>query len=302
MSKMFNLDPHSLFPSVFCDALIVSLKTNAMETKNLSFNGMELPPYLGYGILDPESTRYENGELYAEYVFECDGSVVHEVRWNTKYCMLFTYCHGARGNISSYPDLRYALLYDCRSWNLHKDDCYLFLSREISKLGNIYVNCPEPDAKKGSADFYPAGKMFILSLPLAGKTEKYLDFLEQITDSEIIRFSHERKGHIIVLNKDSKVTFQPIIIAEFNTPLAHLFNAAKAIVNAGIIDDRIIFRLIINECYDAENSLMKTFIGDNQYQYYCIVFKEFPEDKYESLAGLFHSQIVNLIRTLHLDH
>jgi hypothetical protein len=272
-----------------------------METNYLSFDGMELPPYLGYGILDPESARYENGELYANYVFECDGSVVHEVRWNTKFCMLFTYCHGTSGNISYFPDLRYALLYDCRSWNLHEDDCYLFLSREISRLGNTYVNCPEPDAKMGSADFYPAGKIFILSLPLAGKTEKYFGFLEQIKDSEIIKFSRERKGHVIVLNKDSKVTIQPSIIAEFDTPLAHLFSAAKAIVDAGIINDSKINRLIINECYDAENLIMKTFIGDSQYSYYGIVFREFPEDKFELLTRFFNSQVVNLARIQNND-
>jgi hypothetical protein len=139
--------------------------------------------------------------------------------------------------------------------------------------------------------------MFILSLPLAGKTEKYFGFLEQIKDSEIIKFSRERKRLVIVLDKDSKVTIRPIIIAEFDTPIAHLFNAAKAIVDAGIIDERKIFRLIINECYSAEKLLMKTFIGDTQNQYFSIVFKELPEDKYESLTGLFYSQMISLKRS-----
>jgi hypothetical protein len=76
-----------------------------------------------------------------------------------------------------------------------------------------------------------------------------------------------------------------------------LFNAAKAIVNAVLIDNRKIFRLIINECYSAEKLLMKTFIGDTQNQYFSIVFKEFPEDKYESLTGLFYSHMISLKRS-----
>jgi hypothetical protein len=270
---MFSHYPPFIAPICFCDALIVSLKTNIMETKNLSFNGRELPQYLGYGILYPGSVRYDDGELYAEYVFECDGSVVHEVRWNKKSCTLFTYCHGASGNISFYPNLEYALLYDCRSWDLSKDDCYLFLAGEISKLGNIYINLPELDAEKYSANFYPAGKIFILSLPIVEKNKKYSEFLEQIKDSEYLKFSHERNGQVILLDKDSKETILTITFALFSAPLAHLFNAARAIVNAGIIDKSKIFRLIINECQSAEHTYMKTFKGDTQNPYFSIVFK-----------------------------
>ena len=260
-----------------------------METKNLSFNGMDLPAYLGYGILDQESIRYQKGELHAEYVFECDGSVVHRVTWNDKNCKLETFCHGERGNFTICPDLRYAMLYDSRSWDLSKDYCYLFLAREISRLGNIYVNLPQPDEKKSSADFYPAGKIFVLSLPIAEKTQKYSDFLGQIKNSDILRFSREKKGHTVAIDKNLKADISPITIADFDSPAAHLYNAAKEIVNAGIIDKRKFFPLIINECYNAENLTMKTLTGDKLNPQFMIVFKEFSQDKLEHLAGIIKS-------------
>jgi hypothetical protein len=235
-----------------------------METKNLSFNGMELPSYLGYGILVPESIRYQTGELYAEYVFECDGSVVHQVKWDKKSCQLETFCHGERGNITICPDLRYALLYDCRTWDLSKDNCYLYFAREILKLGNIYVHLPQHDEKKYSAEFYPAGKMFILWLPLIEKTQKYSDFLRQIKNSEYLRFSGERRVQIKLVDRDPKETIHLITIAEFDAPLAHLFNAAKTIADAGLINKQEIFRLMIGEFFSFENTSIKKFSGDNR--------------------------------------
>jgi hypothetical protein len=139
-----------------------------------------------------------------------------------------------------------------------------------------------------------AGKIFVLSLPLTEKSKKYADFLIQIKDSDHIKFSGEKNGHIMLLNDDSEIAIKTIIIAEFEAPLAYLFNASKSIVNAGIIDDRKISRLFINECYNAENLLMKTFTGDTEDRYFSIIFKEFPEEKYESLTGLFYSQMISL--------
>jgi len=51
-----------------------------MEKEYVNFQGHGLPAYLGYGILDEKSIRSENGFVLADYVLDCDGSVVYSVR------------------------------------------------------------------------------------------------------------------------------------------------------------------------------------------------------------------------------
>ncbi len=267
--------------------------------KNLNFNGMELPPSLGYGILDEKSVKFENEKLFAEYVFECDDSVVHRIKWTKDRSEFRTFLHGVSKRFTVYPTLKQTMLYDCMDWNLQTDDCYQFLSDEIIKLGNIYVNHPKTDGKDTILNYFPAGKLFLFSLPLLTKTDKYLDFLEQVKSSKLICFFRERHGHLLQENQESKVTNQPIIIAEFIVTLAHLFNAAKEMVAAGVIDQSKISRLIVNESYDAENSLMQTFRGDSKKPYFSIVFKEFPRDKFEGLSELFLLQVEELERIYH---
>ena len=65
-------------------------------------------------------------------------------------------------------------------WNLQTDDCYQFLSDEIIKLGNVYVNHPNTNGKETKLNFFPAGKLFLFSLPLLVRIDKYLDFLETL--------------------------------------------------------------------------------------------------------------------------
>lgn len=285
---------------VFLDAFkMYQLKNNCMETKNLNFNGLELPPSMGYGILDEKSVKYENEELFAEYVFECSGSVVHIIKWTKERCEFETFLHGESKRFTVYPTLKQALLYDCMHWNLQTDDCYQFLSGKIIKLGNIYVNHPNADGRNTILNYFPAGKLFLLSLPLLVRTDKYLDFLEQVKGSKLLSFFRERHGHLLQLNQESIVTIQPIIVAEFIVTLAHLFNAAKEMVAAGVIDKSKILRLIVNESYEAANSLMQTFSGDSKNPYFSIVFKEFPSDKFEGLSELFLLQVEDLERKYH---
>lgn len=258
-----------------------------METKYHNINGLELPAYLGYGILNEQSITYENEKLSAEYVFECDGSIVHKVELTKERANLNTFCHGKIGFMSTYPTLKHALMYECIGWRLNKDEPYQFLAKQICRLGNIYVNHPVPDEKSTSVNFYPAGKMFIFSLPLIIKSEVYLNFIEKIKGSNLLKFYRERKGHFLFLNNDSKVTMQHIIVADFIVPLAHLYNAAKILISEKVIESEKHMRLMINESYNSEFSFMQTFLGNKHYKSFCVIFKEIPKEKYSALAEIF---------------
>jgi hypothetical protein len=60
------------FPPSFSDAMMFNLKNHCvMETKAVNFEGRELPSYLGYGILDRESVRFDNDVITADYRRVC---------------------------------------------------------------------------------------------------------------------------------------------------------------------------------------------------------------------------------------
>lgn len=266
-----------------------------MKTINLNYGGRKLPAYLGYGILDASSIQFENDVLTVNYVFESDGSLVHQVVWEKDRCYLNTLCHGKQVRRSIYPNLKQALLSDCMSWTLYQDDCFLFLSKEVSELGNIYVNHPRPDKKETSLSYYPAGKLFLFSLPMVSRTSDYISFLEKIQDDPYMRFYRERKGLLIRADKQHKVSLAPVIIADFVVPLAHLVSAAKTMVASGIIEKEKQWRLIANEAMATENTLLQIFPGTKAYPYFGICFKELEGDKYQALADIFILQAEGLL-------
>lgn len=265
-----------------------------MKTNYLNYGGRELPAYLGYGILDESSIRFENDELHANYVFESDGSLVHQVNWEKDRCYLITFCHGKAGRKSCYCDLKQALLADCMTWTLYQDDCFLFLSKEVSALGNIYVNHPKRDKNETALSYYPAGNLFVFSLPVQVKNQAYHDFLDAVQGSPALRFFRERNGSLLLSDHEQQISLKPIIFAEFIVPLARLVSAAKIIVAAGVIEKEKALRLMVNEAYAAETAFLQAFPGNEKYPFFGICFKETEAGKKEALKEMFRLQAEGL--------
>jgi hypothetical protein len=255
--------------------------------KNDSKFRNSLPPYLAYGILDESSITFLDGVLHANYVFECDGSVVHKIAWDEKNCDLHTYLHGHENRYTRYNDLKAALLNDCVGWNLCKDKCFLFLADKVSRLGNIYVHCPEGFPKSGSANYFPAAKIFVFSLPLWEKTSAYFAFLNEIKKLEYPIFLGERKCTLLLETKASKVLTKSILIADFCVPLAYLVRAAKVFVSAGIIAKEIYLRLNINEATVALEGDLNIYVGDHEFPKFGVYFSEVGETQQQDLLDIF---------------
>ena len=259
-----------------------------MKTINLNFNGRELPTSLGFGILDNQSIRVVNDILYANYVWEFNDSIMHQVEWSPNSCRLNTIFNGKVTSRTQYPTLEKALLNECVYWNLSENPCYHLVSDTITSLGNIYVNHPALD--KDAVGYYPAGKIFIFSLPILQKNQAYLNFLTKCKTSPSIRFFQEKKGHILVLGDKLVVHEKPITIAQFIVPLAKLVSASKLMIEAQIIENEKYLRLIINDSFDLESILIQCFSGDTGYSHFAICYHEFEQDKLGALSELFLTQ------------
>lgn len=265
-----------------------------MKTENLNFGGRNLPSYLGYGILDEKSITFKNDVLFANYVFECDGSLVHQVAWEKNRCKFDTFDHGKPLRQSCYPDLEKVLLNEYSFLSLDRDDCYQFLSREICGLGNIYVHHPKRDEKSTSINFFPAGKLFLFSLPLLERNSPYLNFLKR--PLKHASFFRERNGVLLLETNDSKIIAKPIIIADFIVALAYLTSAARDFVSSNIISNEKHLRLMVNESYDVESGFMQVFTGNDVYPHFAICSKEHPKEKYAALEEMFCINVAELIK------
>ncbi len=269
-----------------------------METKDLNFNGRELPSYLGYGILDEKTVRFENDVIRADYVLECDGSVVHRITWDKSHCELETLLHGSFAGFSSYTDLDKALSYDFMSRNLAEDNVFNFLSETTIGMGNIYIQQPDSKEKgKPKVVYFPAGLLMCFRLPVIDNGWDYQAFLLTINESGFAKLRLERNSCLLLADPSLKVTIRPLVVAEFIVPLAYMTGAARIFAESGIIESGKPFRLMIAESYQVANAYMQTFPGteDNPYFGYC--FQNIPKEKHSILADFFTVAIRNLFQT-----
>ena len=258
-----------------------------METNSLNFFGRELPSYLGYGVLDKSSVKIENEVISADYLLECDRSVVHRVSWGNGRCELKTEFHGGLCGSSWYPDLKHTLTNDFFVRDFSKDPVFLFLSKETSRQGNIWIQHPPSKEKEQQKIIhYPAGLMMLFRLPVITKSPQYNSFLETLKPDQPISFFRESKGFLLIADVFLKVKHYPLIIADFIVPLARMWSAAGTFAAHGIIDPRKPNRLIIDESGNAGSTFMQIYPGDLSNPCFAIVFKDCDEKQREGIAKL----------------
>lgn len=236
-----------------------------------------MPSYLGYGILDRKSVRFENDVITASYVLDPDGSVVHKVTWERARCILETFLHGAFAGYSTYPDLNKALSYDFLNRDLSKDKVYGFLALKASTMGNIYVELP--DTAKGEEPniaFYPAGFLLSFRLPVPGTDDMLNRFLETISANPEISLHRTLDARLVRRNMDGTNTERNVPVAEFIVAVAYLTRAAGIFARSGVIWPEKEYRLMVTEAYHAEKAFAQTFIGNDKYPWFTYIY---PKDQ-----------------------
>ena len=258
----------------------------------MNFFGRELPSSLGYGVLDKSSVKIENEVIGADYLLECDRSVVHQVSWGKDRCELKTLIHGEFCGTSTYPGLEHVLTNDFFVRDFSKDPVFLFLGKETSRQGNIWIqHPPSKEKEQQKIIYYPAGLLLLFRLPVLAKGPQYARFLETLKPGQPISFFRERKGFLLVADECLKLQNHPIIIADFIVPLARMWSAARTFAGQGIIDPRKQDRLIIDESGNAESTFMQIYPGDLSNPCFAIVFKDCDEKQREGIAKLLSDSL-----------
>jgi hypothetical protein len=261
------------FPPSFSDAMMFNLKNHCvMETKAVNFEGRELPSYLG-------SVRFDNDVITADYLLDCDGSVVNKVTWEPARCCLETFLHGEFAGLSNFPDLNKAISYDFQNRDLSNDRIYAFLAQKASGMGNIYVELPETTKGKGPVISYsPAGVLLSFRLPLPNVDGMFNRFLEIIRGNPEIQAYRYLDARLVIRDYDGRQTETKIPVAEFIVAVAYLTRAAGIFARSGVISHGREFRLMVTEAYHAGKTFSNTFTGHNRCQWFTYLYS--PSQNY----------------------
>jgi len=205
----------------------------------------DLPEYLGFGLLDQDSVRSENGWLTATYSDEYD--VVYEVRWNANGCLLKSYWRGNEVGRAGGPDLRKAFFYswlgaDDKSW---VDPRFVDLFNEIIRTGNVYVLFPRPEWV-----FYPSGLLFTLRQPIPEGSLPAWEAFKRTLEAEGARqprltLYQEAPGSVLHMLEGGDSWREPVLVADLVVPLARLPQAVRACVDGGIVPRGLHHRLLV---------------------------------------------------------
>jgi hypothetical protein len=264
-----------------------------METRLFNYFGRELPNYLGYGVLDKSSVTVVNDVITADYILDCDNTIVHKLTWKNDDCEFESFFHGEFNRDSRYPDISRVVANDFNCRDLGSDPCFLFLARENSKKGNIYTDISKAKDKTATS-YYPAGKLMIFSLPMPEKTGPIISFLEEIGNYDHIKFYQEKSVILLQSDQEKKVTLKPLVLLEFSVPVAYMVLAAQTFAEANVICPEKRYRMIVTESYRHETVLFQGFRDQDVNTHYGLYHKACPFDKAEELTKYFSNSIRNL--------
>ncbi len=258
-----------------------------MKATFLTFGDRSLPSYLGYGILNENSVNFVNDVITAEYCLECDGSVVHVVRWSAQFCEIDTLLHGISCRMSHYPKLEYTLMADLQSNDFTKDRVFNYLVQTITKLGNIYVQFPGSGERGRRAVFFPAGLLMCFRLPVTAKTPAWHDFLDKVAATGYIGLHSEKKSMLFLCDAGYHISQETVTMVEFIVPMAYITSAARLFGESGIIDQRLPYRLMIVESLQAETSSMQVFTGNKNFPVFGFCYMDLPASHISALRQAF---------------
>lgn len=194
----------------------------------------DLPTYLGFGLLDQGSVRFEDGWLTATYSDEHD--LVYEVRWNPNGCVLKSYWRGRELGRSGGPDLQKAFFYSWhgaeKSW---EDQRFIDLSNEIIRAGNVHFVFPRPEQV-----FFPAGLLFTLRQPITQSSLAAWEALKPVFESAVTpeprpRLYREGPGSIVHLLEGGDTWTERVLVVDLSVPLARVVQAVARCVQGGIV-------------------------------------------------------------------
>ena len=192
-----------------------------------------LPPYLGFGTLDPSSIYETNGTVKAKY--KSGAETVYDVSVSAVRSEIVEYFEGKELSRSIGQELSQAFFYHMMGLPMNDHPRLQELFTEITRERNINVIC----SPKRNFVMYPAGFGFGLRLPVTSSNratwEAFSGWLGDCGDTAPLKPEVTQEGHILKLSAEGNVLVESVTIADCSTLLISLKRAVDLIVESGLI-------------------------------------------------------------------
>ena len=192
-----------------------------------------LPPYIGFGTLDPSSISESGGVLTATY--KSREETVYEVRVGAERSEIVEYFEGRELSRSTHRTLGQAFLIHMMRLPMDDHPRLRKLFRQIAVGRNININFY---VDQGLVT-YPAGYLFSLRLPITSANraawEVFADRVEQAGEAAPLKLLTENEGYILKLTVDGDVLVEEVAIAHCSALLFNLEGALDFIWESGAV-------------------------------------------------------------------
>jgi hypothetical protein len=224
-----------------------------------------LPPYLGFGTLDPASVCYDGGRLTAHYRYS-DGGIAYRVDWQSGRCLLEAEFEGEPISISEGRDLQSALFQSFLGRaEPAEDPRFVDLCRRVVGSGNVYFRFPGA-FRRGSPGclYYPAGLLFSLRLPIVWENRPAWDVFRILVmprDELPMKMFAEGPGAIISLLTTGEVQVEEVSIVDFETTLHQVADACQVIAQHRLITTGQTYRMTVADASVVSPGGLRVYQG-----------------------------------------
>ena len=251
-----------------------------------------LPPYIGFGTLDPSSIYETNGTVKAKY--KSGAETVYDVSVSAVRSEIVEYFEGKELSRSIGQELSQAFFYHMMGLPMHDHPRLQELFTEIATGRNINVIC----SPKRNFVMCPAGFGFGLRLPVTSSNratwEAFSGWLEDCGDTAPLKPEVTQGGHILKLSAEGNVLVESVTIADCSTLLINHKRAVDLITESGLILTVKEHRLTVLPIQELAAGRLTVYPGDEDRGY--VTFSVLPL----SQAKLAEHGLVELFREVSL--
>jgi hypothetical protein len=209
-----------------------------------------IPPYLGFGMLDKQSIRKEGEWMRANYTF--NNTAILEVAISDKKAIYTDMWDGIKMSSSEYPTLQEAFINHYQFIDYTRLPVFEYLARLVRNTANIHF--VTYGNKENQVMFFPALLLMRFRIPLTEKLFWHAKTL--IQEDQFIDFFHNLYPSEIHLTKlDWSLIKIDIHILEFMTPMAKVYEFAQWLKNHGLIQPETHLQVILEPWSDEKDEL-----------------------------------------------
>jgi hypothetical protein len=261
-------------------------------------NNVDLPSYLGLGILDVQSINYNKEITIANYIF--DNEIIYQVKTTPIQCEFTEYLNGKFNGMSVGTDLKDCFIRHMLSIPPYANRRFEQLYNKITGDRNIYIKFQE----KPEVIFYPAGYIFGLRIPIVQGNymfyQKMKKNLENSDNPVHIKMEGEHPGILFRMTTEGKIEIEEITLFDCTAILTHLVKVVQYIWDSRVILPEKEYRLYIADFSEIATSGLPVFLGSPENGF--LTFSVFRTDQVtfdlQELTKTFNQLSIRLLKSV----